>query len=435
MTKKLPLLISALIFAAFFLTVHHFVVNIPSRDDFAATLSFIQMQCVSDVGIFDQITALFIPHNEHYIVLSRLSAALAYNFAGHLNFTALVWYQNIFLLGGYALVLQIIRQQKLPLLVLLLPTTIFFFNLSFWQVTLYYWGGIQYYTVFFFAILSLYFLHVSLNSGSAWFAGGIVAATLAVLSFGNGIVVLPAGFLLLWGQRQRKRLLVWTGFSAIVIMLFWLNFQGPSTVRPAFNPVWMGKLLFTFLGSFLYVNPSVKLWSYANIVLCAVVGLGVLFVWVRLLVNGYLHKNPLLYSLLTLTLLTALLIAFGRFETKAAGGIAPRYMYFSTLIPVFLVLIYADLQKRQNKNLPVKALASSMLLIWGLSYANNIQAIEAFNQENLSTFHQWEQDHRRPLVPPQNHDPRYSEVLLWAMENNVYTPPVRLLATGDEDNK
>lgn len=185
----------------------------------------------------------------------------------------------------------------------------------------------------------------------------------------------------------------------------------------------MGKLLFTFLGSSLYVTPPAKFWSYANIVLCSAARLGAFFVWVKLLVKGYLYKNPLLYSLLTLTILTAILIAFGRFETKAAGGIAPRYMYFSTCIPVFLLLIYADLQKRRGKEMPVKAIIPLTLLVWGLSYVNNVRAIKAFNQETLTAFHRWEQDHQHPLVPPQNHDPRYSEVFLWAMENKVYVPP------------
>ncbi len=435
MTKKLPLLISAFVFFAFILVIYQYAVNIPSRDDFGTTLYFIQAHYFGNFDTVGKVTSLFIPHNEHYILFSRLSTALAYTLAGHLDYTALIWYQNIFLLGGYALVLKIVKLQKLPLMELLVPITVFFFSLSFWQVTLYYWGGIQYYTVFFFAILSLYYLYLSSDNGNAWFAAGIVAATLAVLSFGNGVVVLPAGFLMLWGQRHRKRLFIWAAFSAIVVLLFLLNFQGPSTVRPAFNLLWMGRLLFTFLGSFLYVNPSTRFWSYANILLCSVAGLGVLFIWIRLLVKGYLYKNPLLYSLLTLTILTALLIAFGRFETKAAGGIAPRYMYFSTCIPVFLLLIYADLQKQRSKKLPVKVLASSALLVWALSYANNIQAIKAFNQENLITFHQWERDHRKPLVPPQHHDPRYSEVLLWAMENNIYAPPTPLLATRSENEK
>ncbi len=427
MNRKLSVLISAFALIAFVLAVNHFVVNIPSRDDYGATLCYIQAHYCGNVDIADKIASLFIPHNEHFILFSRLSAALSYLFTGHINFAALIWYQNIFLLGGFALILQIVRQQKLPLLALLTPISLFSFNLSFWQVTLYYWGGIQHYTIFFFAILSLYCLHSSLNNANAWFVGGMVAATLAVLCFGNGTVVLPAGFLLLWGQKQRKRLFIWAGFSLVVVVLFLLNFPEPSTPKPAFNPLWMGKLLFTFLGSFLCVNPSTKFWSYANIMLCSVAGLGVLFVGIRLFVKGYIYKNPLLYGLLTLAIFTAILIAFGRFETKAAGGIAPRYMYFSTCIPVFLLLIYADLQKRRGKKMPFKAITSLTMLVWGLSFVNNVREIKAFNQEILTAFHRWERDHQHPLVPPQNHDPRYSEVLVWAMENEVYVPPDRPL--------
>lgn len=42
MIKKLSVLISAFALVAFALVLNHFVVNIPSRDDFGATLYYIQ---------------------------------------------------------------------------------------------------------------------------------------------------------------------------------------------------------------------------------------------------------------------------------------------------------------------------------------------------------------------------------------------------------
>ena len=74
--------------------------------------------CIRDSNNSDvpgKIQALFAPHNEHRIVLSRASAALSYVVSGKINFRGLVWYQNIYLLGVFLLIAGIIRQKRLPL--------------------------------------------------------------------------------------------------------------------------------------------------------------------------------------------------------------------------------------------------------------------------------------------------------------------------------
>lgn len=422
MVKIVSTALIVAILATFIFSLQHFAVNIPSYDDYAATLIFIQLHFFQNTDpIVGKFLALFVPHGEHYIVISRLSAALAYIYSGTINFTVLVWYQNLYLLGTFALIIQVIRRQNLPLLPILIPITFFFFNLSFWQVSFYYWGGIQYYVVFFFAFLALFNLDkATLNNRFPFFLA-IIFATLSIFSFGNGILTLPVGFFLLAAQGKTKYLWVWTVFGAICVGFFLSGFHPSFASKPAFNFMWMARLFFTYLGSFLFVNPASQFWRYTNIVFCFVAGLGVFYLWLRMLFKGYAFQKPLLYCLLTLPILTGLLIALARFDTKAAGGIAPRYQFFSACIPVFLLIIYYEYLQKKYRNL-VKPIVFASAMVWVLSFWNNWKEVDRNTVDMAQTIQKWQQNKNSPLVY-YNHDPKYSEALTWALSNEVYRLP------------
>ena len=422
MEKAVSWALIMLIMGMFASVIYRFDVNIPSYDDYAATLIFLKNYYYNNPDVPGKIRALFIPHNEHCIFLSRVSAVLSYVVSGKINFRGLVWYQNVYLFGVFLLIAGIIRQQRLPFYPSLLVVSFFLFNLAFWQVTLYYWGGIQYFAVYFFIIASLFCLQAS---SRAYFLLGIGLAALAMLSFGNGILVLPLGFFLLAAQYKTRRLLAWTVFAVAGMVFFFSNLPTSFAEKPPFNIQWMGRLLFTFLGSFLYVSPANQFWYYANIILCSVVGIGVLYSWLRLLFNGYAFRNPFLYCLYSLPILTGIIIALARFDSKAAGGIAPRYMFFSACIPIFLFLIHQD-TNRNKKVVALPILVLSMM-VWGVSFVNNLREIKRNTDEISATFRRWQHDHTTPLVY-YNNDPNYSETLVWALHCGAYTPPSETLA-------
>ena len=143
MEKAVSWALIMLIVGMFASVIYRFDVNIPSYDDYAATLIFLKNYYYNNPDVPGKIRALFIPHNEHCIFLSRVSAVLSYVVSGKINFRGLVWYQNVYLFGVFLLIAGIIRQQRLPFYPSLLVVSFFLFNLAFWQVTLYYWGGIS----------------------------------------------------------------------------------------------------------------------------------------------------------------------------------------------------------------------------------------------------------------------------------------------------
>jgi len=417
MSKYLFLLLSVLIIFIFCLTLVQNAQNIPSFDDYDATLSFIRNFYFEKRLLLQKTKLLFSFHNEHCIMISRASAAIYFYIFQEINFKPLVLYQNLFLFGFFAVLLAIMRQQKLISFPVVLFTIFFLFSLSFWQVSFYYWAGIQHYTVFFFSFLSLFLLNKTEKPVSRDFLLAVFSVLLAVCSFGNGLLTLFLGAFLLLVQRKYRTLIAWSIISAAILIVIFLS-RNPAQIADGekFNLEWMGRLLFTFLGSYLFVNPSVNMLYTVNIIICFAFGVAVFIFWLWLFFKGYAFKNPLLYVLFSLPILTGIIISISRFSTKAAGGIAPRYMFFTAVIPVMLVLILLDLKILNKKSQQFLVVLGS--IIWMTSFYNNINALKSSNKELVTAIHVWQQDKTKPLIN-QGNLWDYSYRLRWAVENNV----------------
>jgi hypothetical protein len=421
MNKYLSLLICGTLIFIFGYNLFQHSLNIPSFDDYEATINFIRKFYFQGSSFPQKLSLLFSFHNDHCILISRASAAMYYNMFKEVNFAHLVIYQNIFFVAFFVLLLVIMRQQNLLSSYTALIVTIFLFNLSLWQVIFNYWGGIQTYTVFFFSFLSLFLLNKSEKPQDKFFIFAVVSILFAVSSFGNGVLALFLGAFLLWVRKKHAAFIVWSIISAglMFFILFW-RLKSHVPMQETFNLNWMLRLLFTFSGSFVYVNPSAASLQYANIIFCMIVGACVLGFCVWLLVKGYPLKNPLLFSLLSLPVLTGILIAISRFTTKAAGGIAPRYMFFTATIPILIILILIDLKIINKKSL--KFLTVFSLMVWCASFYNNRIALETYNNELISVLKKWEKDDKTRLIY-YHESSYYSQVMHWAIEKKVVHVP------------
>ncbi|TLV00006.1 hypothetical protein [Dyadobacter luticola] len=393
--------------------------NTPSFDDYDTTLNFIRRFYFDNNPINVQKDILLSRHNEHRIVFSKAAAAIYFYIFHEINFRHLILFQNILLIAFFGLLLVLLKQKKLLVPETVLLSAAFLFSLGFWQVTFYYWGGIQHYTVFFCSFLCLFLLNQTTHPASWNFLFSVIAATVGVISFGNGFLALFLGGFLLAVHRRWKLLAAWT-IIGIALLTFTFFYQPPAEndALVGFNVEWMARLLFTFLGSFLYINPGTG--QNMNILVCMLAGLLVFLTWIWLFFKGYAFKNPLLYSLFSLPVLTAIIVAISRFETKAAGGIAPRYMFFTATIPVFLILILMDLKILKTKHLQI--LGAFAALIWAGSYYYNVRALEKSNTQIAATLRKWEANRSTSLIDG-NKSAEFSEILTWAVDKKVVTLP------------
>lgn len=419
MPKYLSIGLSVAIVLIFAYTLFQNALNAPSFDDYDTTVNFIRRFYFQLKDPVSRLEVLLSRQNEHRILVSKSLAASYYAAFGNLNFRSLAWIQNLFLPAFFLLALLIMQWKKVLLPATVLWAAVFLFSLAFWQDTFYYWGGIQHYTVCFFSVLTLYCLDRAERITSGYFMFALLAGFLAVASFGNGFIAALLGSFILF-VRKKGNLMVW--WSAFAAFLIWFSFfPRPETATGPdvpFNVEWMVRLLLTFLGSFVYVNPPAG--QQVNIMLCMAVGAAVLGHWLWLLVKGYAFREPLLYALLSLPILTGLVIALSRFETKAAGGIAPRYMFFTTFIPIALVMVL--LNRGVLKKQHLGWLTGAGVVLWGLVFYNNRQALIGTNEEIVATLQRWKTDHNTPLIYYRQ-SPEYSEILEWALSENVVTIP------------
>ncbi|MCE7068258.1 hypothetical protein [Dyadobacter sp. CY326] len=415
MPKYLSISLSIAIFLIFAYTLFTNTLNLPSFDDYDTTLGFIKRIFFDDYTLLGKLEILFSRHNEHRIIFSKSAAAAYYSIFHQVDFANLVFFQNLFLIGFFVLMLFVMKQNSMLYGENLLIAAVFLFSLAFWQVTFFYWGGIQHYTVFFFCFLSLFLLNKSQQIKSWIFFFSILSVAAAVFSFGNGFLALLLGAFMLFVQKKRALLVVWSLLSAV---LLWITFIPRPEVagggHTPFNFDWAARLLFTFMGSFLYINPSTN--QYINIYICMAVGAAVLITWIWLFFKGYAYQNPLLYCLLSLPILTGVIISISRFETRAGGGIAPRYMFFTATIPVILLLIFLDLKVLKQRHLRVLAVFG--LLLWGTVFYNNRKALIVMNQDLETRVAKWEKDPNTRLI--YYHEAKgYSDVMQWAVDKKV----------------
>ncbi|WP_221389647.1 hypothetical protein [Dyadobacter sp. NIV53] len=426
MDKYFSVILSIAIFLIFWYTLFHDTLNIPSFDDYDATLVFIKQFYFESQSFSDRISVLFLRHNEHRILLSKLAASGYFGIFGQVNFGHLVILQNLFLLGFFGIIVSVFKKEKQLSSTAFLFITAFLFSFSLWQVSFYYWAGIQHYTVFFFSFTSLIVLDKTEKVISPHFLLAVFLALFSVFSFGNGFLALLLGVFLLFAQKKYPVLVTWMIISlAILIVTFFIDFQIHGQSGEAFKIEWMARLLFTFLGSFLYINPSSG--QHFNILVCMFAGAFVLLFWVYLFFSGYALKKPLLYSLFSLPILTGIIISISRFETKAAGGIAPRYMFFTATIPILLLLILLDM--KIVKKAFLNYLAGAVVLLWGVTFYNNLVALKSMNTQIVSTVRKWQYDKSIPLVYYHNAE-GYTKTLQWAInqhvvQNRIYFSSVR----------
>ena len=420
MPKYFPIGLSIAIFLIFGFTLVTNTLNIPTFDDFDTTVGFIKRIFFDDYTAKGKLELLFGRHNEHRIIFSRIVAAGYFSIFHRLDFSYLILFQNLLLVCFFGLMLAIMKQNKLLYAENVLFASVFLFSLGFWHVTYFYWGGIQHYTVFFFCFLSLFLLNKSHNIKSLNFFLAILTVMIAVFSFGNGFLGILLGAFILSVQKKWPLLLVWSLIGAV---LLWITFfVGPQVVgerQVAYDIKLIFGLLFTFLGSFVFINPET--FQAFNTNVCTGLGVVVMLTWIWLFFKGYARKNPLLYCLLSMPILTGMLISLSRFESGSGGGLAPRYMFFTATIPVVLVLILLDLKILRLRGLRVLALAG--VLLWGMVFINNWKALQDMNRDLAARVLSWQTNPDTRLIPHHHEVKAYSEMMRWAVDQKVVIIP------------
>ncbi len=204
----------------FYATSVRYSLNIPWFDDIENIPYFLVNWLKAD-DFSGKWRALFRPNNEHRVVGARLVVLLQQALAGEINFRVLAFIGNLSVLGIFWLLVKNFRKTESNIL-WLLPAALLIFNLQFYAMTFMTIMALQYQLVIFLSFLSFHFLAKN-NTLGFWLAVGV--AWLDTFSMGNGLMVWPAGVLLLLFQGRWKHLGLWTVLGAAAIFFYFYGYD------------------------------------------------------------------------------------------------------------------------------------------------------------------------------------------------------------------
>jgi hypothetical protein len=242
----------------FYGTSLYFNINIPWFDDIE-NIPYFLANWLEASQLSEQLTALLRPNNEHRVLTARLIVLLQYYVLGHLDFRLLAFMGNLSVLGIYILIVHHARRSGL-LHRKLLPVAFLIFTMQFYAMTFMTIMSLQYQMVIFLSFLSFHFLNQHTRSGLVW---GLLIAWLDTFSMGNGMMVWPAGLLILLLQRRWGASGLWAAMATLAIIGYFSGYdfvqgndQGFEYVRS--HPVQILIGLMTMLGGVVDILPSLS---------------------------------------------------------------------------------------------------------------------------------------------------------------------------------
>lgn len=310
-------------------------VNVPYLDDYDVILRFLLEAGEPDA---EWLKLLFAQHVEHRLVFVRLTALTLMGITGQVDFVALAWIGSL----GLALLatgLFVAFRLQAPLrakCLLFSPVALLLFQPQSWDS--FFWATSSLSNLWVLP-LGLATLLALAREGPAALVSATALAGITLVAQGNGLLILPAGLVLLGLQRRAGAALFWGASSALLAGLYGLDFQ---PVEGA--PTWLDSLqraptLLHYALNFLGSAPG-----FSHPVASPIFGALLLGSTAALWWKGFPKQNPVLYSLLLLLTASAALNAFGRWHISGAEYplASVRYRSYSCCMLALSYLCWAE---------------------------------------------------------------------------------------------
>ncbi len=307
----------------FLFVLYRGAVNIPRMDDYDAVLNFLLKYRTEPSAWQKTLWVLTSQHMQYKLAVLHAVAAAEYELTSRVDFTLLEWLGNATVLLSAFVLWRLLGRSGRPLperIWLFVPVLWVLLAPEYFETLDWAMGGLQNLTVIAAALGSLALLT---RPGRGAFAASCGLLLTAIFCSGNGFMVAVAGALVLLLGKQRRRITAW-GLTALGgALLYGLDYSTKADV-PARPP--MGAFLIN-----LATTPFVFLGSGADVWRAALPGgvvLVVLFAWLTR--RGWHRREPASFAVAVFILLSALLVALGRYGTTA--GLASRYKIYSLLL-------------------------------------------------------------------------------------------------------
>ncbi|WP_025763646.1 hypothetical protein [Dyadobacter tibetensis] len=245
----LSTLIIILVIGLHFAYLYRFSLNIPNGDDFYCIYDFL-IQYNATESLKEKILLVITPWLEHTIAYTKLLAVINESLLGELNFKAYIFSGNLSLLGIFSLFALLFRRMKFPV-TFLVPVALLLFQPQSFEGL--YWPAATaaYMSVIFYSFLAVY---LACREGRYNLYFAMLAGTMALYTFGAGIMVIPVILLVLLLKTDYIKALKWAVWSAVILFVFLYFYVYPESSRPPIfeslfnNPGYVFNYFFAFMG-------------------------------------------------------------------------------------------------------------------------------------------------------------------------------------------
>ena len=396
--------------AVFFVYFFALRYDIPWFDEYENIPYFLQ-QFLDAQSIREQFGALLKPNNEHRVLYARLVVYGQYLLTGGISFQGLMLWGNLGLVVIFCLLckstqfLLTAHWYASPAL-LLLPVPLILFTAQNYLLTFTAIYTLQYLAIIMLVMVTFFVL--ALNKLGA-FVGALGLGALATFSMGNGLLLWPAGAIMLIIRRRWLWLGVWVTFGAVCVWLYFRNYPVQQGNSEGFayvleHPLQTLAGFFVFAGSLFDFFPAwplekrVVLPLVAGIVLVGVLGFWLVQVIFRKEANRRnagprnacrSHFETFLTGVALFLLANMALIAVFRIRFYFGMVLHSSYRTYALVLWAVGYLVLISLLKPQNRPRWVLALWVLFLGVNVLSYVTYVpEAIQRRNQMQGLTFNQ-----------------------------------------------
>ncbi len=368
-------------------------------------------------------------NNEHRMVTSRLMYAASYWLTGTINFHVIGAIGNLCLLGACAALVSAVDgwERRVRLAVIL---AFLMFQLEHFESFIWSGASIDHFQVVMLAMLAIVVLARRVPPASdgdtGTQPGPVLAAAacglLATFTLAHGIVVWPAGALLLAHRRRWRALALWGGAGAAVIAAFLHGFElnpGHNVVAldPA-NLLRLARYWLSLLGAPLTLGHAAYAPLPGALLLAA---LGVL-AW-----RGMAARQPAVFFAALFPIGALTLIALGRAEL-AGSEVNSRYLVHGALAWALVIFLLLELVVETQPARPLRPLVwilpalACFTVLANRKFAPSIESFTEVRDRAATSFAQFGADGKGiTRLHPRD---RHADILLkMAADRGVYRLP------------
>lgn len=371
-----------------------FTQNLIAFDDYEIIVKML-LDAIEADGLFEKLKVAFTRKNEYLLPFSLLISGSQYLSVGKLYLNVYPYIGTIpTFIFAYVLYKVYYKGENRNRF---FAISFFLFPLHTYLIVTWPIASIQYICAINFSLIAIYFL---LQKSNKSFVIAQIFAVLGVFSFGSGLLVLPIGGFILLYKKNFRKLIFWSFFSLILVILYFHGFQGQPVEQSRLamflnDPSYVTKgLLYLAGGWFDVIVSSHVIWDKYLILIGGGFTLVLLAYNSLKIIKKYFSKYTLSlkeeYTFFALATLfcVILLIAIGRsgLEPEINGKVS-NHRYYNSII---LGILYLNFSKYLSKTSFV-FLFAGIVLFYSFSVrkyldaANNWSKVTAANSFNHYT--------------------------------------------------